>query len=573
MTGVRRLLAVARAVWTGRRARLAAIVICVATVLLSGSPAYADRALLIGVGAYPNLPEALRLEAPEEDARRVSAALIGAGFPSDHVTIMTATDGVAPTRANVLAALDSLARDAVRGEQVMVYFSGHGAQSPTATPALEPDGLDELYLMIDASGWDGREGRVHGAILDKELTAKLDAVRARGADVWFVADACHAGGVFRGLDGRVKAVSPEALRLPARVPLHAELSPKADPPGAGRLALFAAAGPGALAIERRLPAGSPDARTLSQFSYLLTRAIAAGRLRSLRDLATAIDATTVALGGTAPQPVFEGALDRPVLGLAADRPRRYLLSRTPGGATIAAGLEEGFAPGDPVRLLRDGQEVGTSVIIDVGLGVSRITMTGDMPSGAIEAEYLLGSKAGDPREHALLTAIAPLIARGAAETLTLDARLWRPGARRDCARLPDREPAGAVSVSLFNLPALGQCDVLLVRIVNRGAAVDLSPVYFEADGRVSGLGFVGGGSVRMGNGEIRQVAIRARTQDRDGQPLAEGTERLVLVALPATTPGPRDLRGSIAGAWRAHRARLDIGAGALTYRWRVTRKR
>ncbi|WP_326525242.1 caspase family protein [Sphingomonas sp.] len=551
--------------------------------LLLATPAHADRALLIGVGSYPNLPASLRLQAPEEDARRLAAALTSAGFPRDRLELMTATDGTPPTRAAVLASLDRLAAEAVRGEQVLVYFSGHGAQAPTLTPALEPDGFDELYLMLDARAWDGGAGRVPGAVLDKELAARISAIRAKGADVWFVADACHAGGVFRsgGADIRTKALDTKQLSIPARVSAPGDALPPGlaeapvDPAGAGRLAAFFAAAPGALAIERRLPLGSPDARPLSQFSYALARAIAAGRVRSLRDLAVAIEATDAGIGGGAPKPSFEGSLDMGVLGLTPDRPRRYPLARAGRTLSMPAGIEEGFAAGDRVALYIADTRVGESVVLESGIGASRLAMPPGLPPGAAEGAAALQIVGDAEHQAALFAAIAPLSARGAAEGLEVTGRLWRPGASRVCPPLSADDPPGTRPVSMLALPALGQCDVLIATIANRGTvAVDVSPIYFEADGKVTGLGYVGGGSARIGPGEQRRIAVRALTQDKQGKPLPEGVERVAIVALPAVTRSPRDLRGAVgtvvtrSGAL----ASLDVGAGALTYRWRVEKR-
>ena len=173
----------------------------------------------------------------------------------------------------------------------------------------------------------------------------------------------------------------------------------------------------------------------------------------------------------------------------------------------------------------------------------------------------------------LLDAIAPLSARGAAERLEVTARLWRPGARASCPALTADDPPGTRAVAMLALPSLGQCDVLIATIANRGAqAVDVSPIYFEAGGRVSGLGYIGGGNARIGPGERRRIAVRALTEDKQGKPLPHGVERIAIVALPAVTRSPRDLRGSVGVGPMRSSATLDDGAGALTYRWRVERR-
>ncbi|WP_249276678.1 caspase family protein [Sphingomonas baiyangensis] len=545
-------------------------------MLLVAAPAHADRALLIGVGDYPALAAEYRLAAPAQDVAMLAAALAEAGFAPEAITRMTADTRV-PTRDAVLAALADLARGATAGERVLVYFSGHGAQAPVAVSAREPDGLEELYLMHDAAGWDGGRRRVPGAITDREWMAAIDAIRARGADVWLVVDACHAAGVYRGADGggvRTKAVPTAALGIEGRVAL-ADADPVAAMPGAaspppGRFAAFAAARAGALAIERLLPPGSADARPLSQFTHALTRAIRAGRLRSLRDLATAITATDAVLGGAAPEPSFDGALDMDVLRLAPDRPRRYPLTRA--GATIPAGIEEGLAAGDRVRLVAPGSAatLGEAAVIEAALGASRLALPDGLPMGAIEAEIMLSPLAD--AEDRLLAMLAPLAGRGASHAIEVRARLWRPGARRDCARLPARgDPENAEPVTIEALPVLAQCDVLIVEIANRGAdSIDVSPLYADADGTLTGLGFLDGGTTRLAPGAMRRVAIRARHEAVDGRRLATGVERLMLVALPARTAAPRDLRGAVGAAWRSAPPALDADAGMLAYRWRVS---
>ena len=236
---------------------------------------------------------------------------------------------------------------------------------------------------------------------------------------------------------------------------------------------------------------------------------------------------------------------------------------------MPAGVEEGFAVGDRVRLVAGDGNVGEATVTEVALGASRMVLPPNLPGGAIDAERLLGSAGA---EGALLAAIAPFTARGAAQALEVTARLWRPGAARACPTVPDASPGGSRAVQMLALPPLGQCDVLIASIANRGdAAVDVSPIYIDAGGKVSGLGFFGGGSARIAPGERRHIAIRALVEDRGGKPLPQGIERLAIVALPAITRSPRDLRGAV-GTFRSGDApRLDAGAGALTYRWRVGR--
>ena len=75
----------------------------------------------------------------------------------------------------------------------------------------------------------------------------------------------------------------------------------------------------------------------------------------------------------------------------------------------------------------------------------------------------------------------------------------------------------------------------------------------------------------MAPGDTRRLAIRARTESQKGNQLAVGVERLVLLALPVTGRVSRDLRGVADGGFRSGEAKLEEAAGALVYRWVVSR--
>src|SRR5690606_34944809 len=84
-----------------------------------------------------------------------------------------------------------------------------------------PDGLDELFLPVDygpvpADHDPARHGVVPGALRDDEIGARIDALRRRGADVFLIADFCHAGDSTRGpLDPERPAARESRLDPPA----------------------------------------------------------------------------------------------------------------------------------------------------------------------------------------------------------------------------------------------------------------------------------------------------------------------------------------------------------------------
>ena len=164
------------------------------------------RALLVGVNEYPQLGPAVRLHGPRLDVERVAGVLERTlGFDPAKMTRLGSGLEQAPTRANILAHLDDLARSSVAGELVVFYFAGHGSRVPdTDGDEHGPggaDGLDEVLLPEDTRVWDQAKGAVEGAIVDDELAEKLAAILATGARVWVVLDCCFSGTGLRGPRG------------------------------------------------------------------------------------------------------------------------------------------------------------------------------------------------------------------------------------------------------------------------------------------------------------------------------------------------------------------------------------
>lgn len=500
------------------------------------------RALLIGVGDYPSLPERLRLRAPAGDVQRLRTALIAAGLDPAAVTVMTEHEGERPTRAALLESLRRLADDARPGQQVLVYFSGHGAQAPARHPAREPDGLEELYLAADASGWDGGSHTVRGAVADFEFETLLAAIQAKGARVWFVADACHAAGLTRSAapaEARAKSVSGADLHIPASALGRRAVFQEPAPLEPSGFAGFYAAAPGALALERPIPIGADGAQPASVFTFALTKALNQGRFRTLRDLALAVSASELDTGAGAPAPVFEGGLDSAMLGLAPAQ-RSFRVRRVQDRLLVQAGAVEGLEAGASVILLdAAGRTVAHAWVARAGLDTAELDDPGPLPDDALAARLEGPPPAEAGRGRRLLAALAPL-ARGG--SLAIEARVLRQG----CAPNPPARlgfPAAAQPLDLMAPPPLRHCEVLYVRLENRAAtARDVSPLYVDALGGVVGLALSPEDDVRLEPGQARFVALRVVTHDAAGRPLPQGIERLALVSAPAADRR-LDLRG------------------------------
>jgi hypothetical protein len=273
------------------------------------------RALIVGVSDYQMLPARgaggtgpFDLEGPKNDVPRMLQLARQLGVPATELHVLanagTLPPGAkAPTRANILAELKDLAARSSTGDQVLVYFSGHGAQAPDME-GEEADGLDELLLPADIGKWSDEADLVENAITDDEFGAAIEAIRQRGAYVWVIVDSCHSGTALRG--GPVllppgfesKGVSASALGVPAAKLQQAAAAARARGGafeaggadvkagrGGGVVAFYAAtAEEAAIGGPQPLPDGGKSPST-SLLTWAITDAMVAGNISTYRDLA------------------------------------------------------------------------------------------------------------------------------------------------------------------------------------------------------------------------------------------------------------------------------------------------
>ncbi len=289
--------------------------------------------------------------------------------------------GVAPTRANILAALAALTEDSGPGDLAIVHISGHGTQQPDAD-GDEPDGYDEVLLPSDTRRAAPGERTIPNAITDDEIGRAVDAIRDRGADVWLIVDACHSGTAVRaaGASVRARRVDPIALlphafasAAPARPEpgLAGEVGaePQASEAGEGErggLIAFYAAQSSELAreIDFAQVAGSPGAQDGDKSGesawYGFFTATLAERLRDADDISyhrlfqavlADMNAAQLPAGAARQTPYWEGDLpDAPVLsGAGTGSARQYQVA----GGSLQAGLVQGLQPGTVLALYDD----------------------------------------------------------------------------------------------------------------------------------------------------------------------------------------------------------------------------
>jgi metacaspase-1 len=178
-------------------------------LLLAQSPAAKaeDRALLVGIGTYENLPEDMYLHGPKNDVKAVEGLLTGTlSFKPEAIRILT--DDKASREAILSSINDWLIAGTVPGDRIYFYFSGHGLQVGDVSKD-EEDGMDEALSTYDIKAGEADWTNV---ILDDDLEVLLEKMKGRA--VTLVIDACHSGTISRALSAEQLSGMSGARYLP-----------------------------------------------------------------------------------------------------------------------------------------------------------------------------------------------------------------------------------------------------------------------------------------------------------------------------------------------------------------------
>ncbi|MFN3834889.1 MAG: caspase family protein [Glycocaulis sp.] len=358
--------------------------------LLLAAPVHADapgrHALLIGASGYDEarIGPGVELFGPRNDVALMIRALRAYDVPDTNIHVLadgldqTGIDFAAhgePVRAEIMAAFALMLERVQPGDEILVYFSGHGSRQPQpeGAPIPEANGFDEIFLPLDIGAWEGahgdRQAGVRNAVIDDEIGEFLDALRERNVFVWLVVDTCHSGGANRGAgpggEFRTRAVTEDMLGIPVEARLAAEsraratrsgsavARPEASIPvrhqGEGGFVAFYAAHSGQLALEGLMPMiGAPDARkNLGVMTFHIANGLMQGGVATYRELAYRVLSGYNDWGSRAPAPLFEGDLDRTLLGQEGAIRTPYWQARhlARDTAEIEAGALDGIGEG------------------------------------------------------------------------------------------------------------------------------------------------------------------------------------------------------------------------------------
>lgn len=326
---------------------------CLALACALGAPASAEiRALLVGVSDYQFLDADLR--GPANDVGLMARALIARGAKASDITVLAAPDaqlpeGVAnsgvPTRAAILAGLDALAATATDDTHAVFYFSGHGTQMPDMN-GDEQGGFDEIFLPADAKGWSGAAGTVENAIIDDEMTPKMQAILDTGAQLVAMLDACHSETGFRALPNDPSApvaryIAPALLAMPDEMPESTGEAPPAAPLTGDFVFLYAAQ-QNQRAFEYPMGDPSDNANWYGDFTRTVTSALESGAALTWADVLQKTMAEMNANSPATQTPDAEGTLlEAAVLGQSEPIPPVLRLE----GGTLQSGSLQGVQMG------------------------------------------------------------------------------------------------------------------------------------------------------------------------------------------------------------------------------------
>jgi hypothetical protein len=179
---------------------------------MAGAGAEQRRALVIGVDHYVHVSKRRQLGGCVNDALAVRALLVERfGVAPERIDLVLSPQPgrvVQPhriaTAPEIRAAFGRLATDVTPGDEVLVFYSGHGARVCSAATG-------EYLYGFAPSDAVSNSGALANLILGRELNRLVHALVARGASPTVIADTCHSGSSMRAAEtGVPRRLLPES---------------------------------------------------------------------------------------------------------------------------------------------------------------------------------------------------------------------------------------------------------------------------------------------------------------------------------------------------------------------------
>ena len=190
------------------RESIAAVLLFFSVFMPLSAEATGRVALLVGVGTYTHVN---KLEGPANDVEAMRGVLVRRwGFAErDIVTLVDAQ----ATKSAVMAQLRALEGRTKSGDEVFIYFSGHGT---SAASSLDNHPLPHgtgAFLPVDFNpkGANPIDGLIVGRT---DLRPAFLALERAGLRVWFITDSCFSGNLARSLYQQRPRLTPRMIALP-----------------------------------------------------------------------------------------------------------------------------------------------------------------------------------------------------------------------------------------------------------------------------------------------------------------------------------------------------------------------
>jgi len=163
------------------------------------------HALIVGVGQYSQASGADPLKGVPKDMITSRNMALAMGVPDRQIIELRDKQA---TKANILAALDSLNRKVGPGEKVFIYFSGHGTSYSTK------NGCEQGFIPYTQGPYTQDD-----MISEAELAGYTSKISQKADKAIVMVDACFSGGVVAS---RTRSISEIADIRPKFVPPASE---------------------------------------------------------------------------------------------------------------------------------------------------------------------------------------------------------------------------------------------------------------------------------------------------------------------------------------------------------------
>ena len=137
------------------------------------------KALLVGIDYKGTSYE---LNGCINDVQHISQFLVSKNIPENKMCILTDNTQMKPTKINVINSFTKLLKDAVSGDQLVFFFSGHGSTIVNTSLNKDTEPLDDVLVTLD-----------NNYIIDDDLNAIIQAFLKPNVKLFVLFDCCHSG--------------------------------------------------------------------------------------------------------------------------------------------------------------------------------------------------------------------------------------------------------------------------------------------------------------------------------------------------------------------------------------------